>query len=199
MTLIERLIALGVLGGGAYALFAFDVVNFEGNELTVYPVRCLESWGEFQGMPKCEAEDTYTHILDAEAGEMRIKTDNPDAFVVRESCKIDSDDNWICPTQSREILPGRPAILGPILCTTDELKAGKCDIEKNTVQDFGAVTSVFPLIAVTDGKPLRNGTDCFMDRYFVGALQWLAVRGAEAVGRISLWPADQKECEATGF
>ena len=202
MTLIERLIVLGVLGGGIYMAFEFDVVNWDefdvvnwgDDELTVYPIRCLNSWGEFRGMPKCETEEIYTYVLDAGAGEVHIKTDETGDFIVRQNCQIESEDNWICPPQMLEIMPGRPTVMGPVLCTREELRAGKCDIEKNTVQDFGRVDVMIPRLVVVDGLPLRDGDACIMSRHYTNAAQWLAIKGAEFIGRISMWPAEPEEC-----
>lgn len=199
MTLIERLIILGFLGGGAYMAVSYDVVKWGGNELTIYPVRCLASWGEFQGMPKCKAEDPYTYVLDVEAKEVHIKGQDPEDFIVRKGCRIDSDDYWVCPLQSQTLDPGRPAVLGPILCTVEQLKNGECDIEKNTVQNFGQLTHAIPMLAVVDGLPLRNRDDCVVSRYYANVAQWLAIKGAELIGRISLWPSEPKECTPREF
>lgn len=195
MTLIEKLIILLLLVVGAYLFFNPQIIGWEKNETTIYPVRCVQSLGEFLGVPKCKAEPRYTYVVDAKAGEVHIKSDNPDDYITWKRCSVDSADDFICPPQVRTLMEGRRSMLGPVLCTVEQLKSGACpDIEKNVTRNFGAMSDVVPSLAIAHGRPLRNSSDCLMSRYYVGVFRWYLIKGAEVVGGISLWPSRPEEC-----
>lgn len=200
MTLIERTLVVLAIGGGAYLLLGSGIIGWERSETTVYPVRCVPSFGELLGTPKCRTEERYTYLVDADAGEVRIKAENPEDFVTREGCVVGSIDDWACPAQTLTVLEGRPAILGPILCTAEQIRSGACpNIEESMVEDFGAVHDVIPRLVVRDGRPLRAGADCLMSRHYVGALRWYLTKAAEVAGGISLWPSRPEACTPAGF
>ncbi len=160
-------IGIALMVGGLHLLFVYDPVSWLFGELDVHPVRCVPAHGTFLGLPKCRADGSYTYVIDKAQKEVKIKGTDPEAFVTRTNCQIESVRNWVCPARVQTI-----------------------------GERLAQITDVIPMEVVEDGLPRRSraSRDCFIGRHYVRGHHWILISVGEWIGGIPLWPRTPEKC-----